>query len=145
MNMRKITILLLTALLTGIMSGCNSDSDATATFRNKAWTLQSWGASGAETATIAGTTVTIAFWNDGGCGGSGGCNSYGGLYTTREDGGISITEIYSTEMYCESAGVSDQEALFFARLAQATRWEMVNNTLYLHYGNSERMVFTTQP
>lgn len=62
-------------------------------------------------------------------GGNGSCNSFGS--TLKADGtAISMTDIFSTKMYCE--GVQSIEDSFFKQLAKVTRFEIKGNTLLLY-------------
>jgi heat shock protein HslJ len=46
---------------------------------------------------------TAMFTTDHKVTGKGGCNGYGGSYNLNEEGGINISEVFSTKMYCENA------------------------------------------
>src|SRR5215211_4103980 len=58
-------------------------SSAESKLANTQWRLTSFGAAGAQSPVIEGTTITLKFGADGRVGGSGGCNSYGGDYRER--------------------------------------------------------------
>ena len=66
-------------------------------------------------------------------GGNGSCNTFGSTISVAGDK-ISITDIFSTQMYCE--GVQPTEDAFFKQLGIVTRFEVKNKTLLL-YRNQE--------
>ncbi len=49
---------------------------------------------------LPGTEVTLSFHGDTDVRGVGGCNSYGGTYTSALDGTLEFGELIQTEMYC---------------------------------------------
>lgn len=85
-----------------------------------------------KTDTVHGKTIFITF-NDmkKSAGGSGGCNSFGGTLSVK-GGQIHITQIISTQMYCE--GIQQTENDFFAALTKANRFEVKNKKLFLYQG-----------
>ena len=62
-------------------------------------------------------------------GGNGGCNTFGSTLIVKSDA-ISITEIFSTKMYCE--GVQATEDAFFKQLEKVNRFEIKDKTLLLY-------------
>jgi heat shock protein HslJ len=73
---------------------------------------------------IGGQDVTLVFDANGSAGGSGGCNSYGGRYSTGANGSISFSDIVSTLMACMDSGIMDVEAAFFEALSAADHYEI---------------------
>jgi heat shock protein HslJ len=61
-------------------------------------------------------------------GGNGSCNAFGSDVTVSRDT-LTITNIFSTKMYCE--GVQHIENAFFGALAKATRFDIEGNVLIL--------------
>jgi heat shock protein HslJ len=89
----------------------------------------------AVTSVLAGTKLTLAFGKDGHASGSGGCNSFGGPYTTTPPK-ISIGPLTSTQMACSTPnGVMDQEASYFAALGSAATYSIQGSTLELRTGS----------
>jgi heat shock protein HslJ len=85
----------------------------------------------AVTSVLPGTTLTLAFGKNGHADGSGGCNAFGGPYTTTPPK-ISIGPLTSTQMACSTPnGVMDQEASYFAALGSAATYSMTGSTLEL--------------
>lgn len=75
------------------------------------------------------TTLTFNA-EDGGVGGNGGCNSYGGTITFEEAGTFDISEVFSTMMACAEPAMS-QERDFFAALDAAATYGLEGETLTL--------------
>lgn len=99
---------------------------------NSQWRLVSFGAPGAETPVIEGSTVTLSFGAGNQVGGSGGCNSYGGQYQVQ-DGTLSFSQIVSTLMACADEGVTRQEQQYFQALEAAGRFELTGDQLMIWY------------
>lgn len=71
-------------------------------------------------------------------GGNGSCNSFGGaLYVSKDS--ISITNIFSTKMYCD--GVQQTEDSFFNQLGKVTRFEIKDTILLLYNNNTLLLEF----
>ncbi|HMT72889.1 MAG TPA: META domain-containing protein [Chitinophagaceae bacterium] len=74
-------------------------------------------------------------------GGNGSCNSFGGtLYVSNDS--ISITNIFSTKMYCD--GVQQTEDSFFNQLEKATRYKIKEKTLLLYKGSTLLLEFMAE-
>jgi heat shock protein HslJ len=104
------------------------EAGAPTSLENTRWELVSWGVPGAETAVIAGSTVTLEFSDTGEVGGSGGCNTYGGAYTVQDNLFV-FSEIVSTLMACADQAVTEQEMEYLAALPSAGRFEINDGTL----------------
>jgi heat shock protein HslJ len=65
----------------------------------------------------------------GSAGGNGSCNSFGSTLSVTGNT-ISITQVFSTKMYCE--GVQGTENSFLDLLAKANRYEIKGNNLSLY-------------
>ncbi|HWS99851.1 MAG TPA: META domain-containing protein [Pyrinomonadaceae bacterium] len=98
------------------------------------WRLTSFGATGAESPVIEGTTITLKFGADGRAGGSGGCNSYGGEYRERGDN-LSFSRIISTKRACLEQGANQQEQRYFAALESASKFKLSDNRLTIFHGD----------
>lgn len=83
------------------------------------WTLYSFYTPNAVTPVINGTTITLAFDNEGHFTGSAGCNQYIGSYTLTGVW-LSLHTISSTKMNCNGPGIIEQEATYLAYLGNVT-------------------------
>ena len=64
--------------------------------------------------------------------GSGGCNTYGGSYTTSEDS-LHLSDVYWTEMACmEPEGIMEQEQAYFQALMATARYQIAGDRLELY-------------
>ncbi len=79
---------------------------------------------------IAGTTVTATFSPDKKITGNAGCNHYGGSYTL-DGANLSVSELFSTLMYCSEPGVMEQEGLYIGHLANVTSYRVEGDRLTL--------------
>ncbi|HEV7642467.1 MAG TPA: META and DUF4377 domain-containing protein [Pyrinomonadaceae bacterium] len=92
-----------------------------------------------------GKTPTIKF-TDEGLSGNGGCNSYGGSYTTEGSKGFKAGPIRSTKMACTQGGVSGRESAFFDILGRADTYRITGNTLVLSSdGGAYSLTFQKKP
>ena len=90
-----------------------------------------------KSAPIAGTEITVRF-NDGTIKGSAGCNTYGGVYKVNGTG-ISISEIYFTEMACmEPEGVMEQEQMY---LGDAYKYQLTKDQQQIFLTAQETLTF----
>jgi heat shock protein HslJ len=107
---------------------------------NSHWSLVSFGLRGAEKPLVEESTITLML-AAGLAGGSGGCNSYGGIYEV-EGNRISFREITSTLRACSDQRVTDQEQRYFAALETAESYEVDGNLLRIAYdGGAGQLVF----
>jgi heat shock protein HslJ len=109
-------------------------SSAESKLANTQWRLTSFGATGAESPVIEGTTITLKFGADGRAGGSGGCNSYGGEYRERGDN-LSFSQIISTKRACLEQNANQQEQRYFAAVETASKFKLSGNRLTIFHGN----------
>lgn len=100
--------------------------------RGTEWMLVSMGAPGGEIPVIGDTPLTLELTADGAAVGESGCNSFGGQYTVQ-DGTISFSELVSTLIACEDAGIIEQEATYLEALPAAGRYELTADGLTLWY------------
>jgi heat shock protein HslJ len=87
-------------------------------------------------------TVTLEFGSDGQINGSGGCNSFGGTYTTQGDS-LSFGPIASTKMACVDETAMQQENQYFQILQVATKFTIAPEQLTVVGQGSDTLVFTT--
>jgi heat shock protein HslJ len=78
----------------------------------------------------AGTTITLAFGNDGNLGGNAGCNDYSATYQAA-GGKITIGPIAATQKACAQPGVMEQEMAYLNALATAATYNVSGKTLEL--------------
>src|SRR5690606_11731792 len=64
--------------------------------------------------------------NDNGVGGNGGCNSFGGTFTLKDDQHIEFSQMMATMRYCEGSSI---ENVFMANLQKAVSYTIVNGEL----------------
>jgi heat shock protein HslJ len=78
---------------------------------------------------LEGVTVTLNLEEDT-LGGSDGCNTYGGSYTSKGSAFKTGGDIFSTMMYCSDT-INNQATAYFTALDQATSFTLQDNTLSL--------------
>lgn len=88
-------------------------------------------------APVAGSSLTMGF-EDGGVGGSSGCNTYGGRYEI-EGSSIVISDLVSTLMACTDP-LNAQEGEFLGALSQAASFEVSGGRLILKDGSSSTIL-----
>jgi heat shock protein HslJ len=82
-------------------------------------------------ALIEGSDVTLRF-GENRIEGSGGCNMYGGSYSTSDDS-LKLRDLYWTEMACmEPEGVMAQEQAYFAALNAAVSYRVDSDRLEIY-------------
>ena len=90
------------------------------------------GPTGVATAMIPRSTVSLTLGADGNAGGNGGCNRYGGSYTTDPASGtLAFGPLMQTEMACPPQSTMDQESAYLAALARTSRYRMSGANLQL--------------
>lgn len=96
------------------------------------WALVSFDGTSPAPVQTQGQPVTLEFQADGAVGGFGGCNSFGGTYTT-ETGSLKISGVASTLMACADNAVTMQEQRYLQALVTAGRFEVSGNNLKIWY------------
>lgn len=79
----------------------------------------------------------ITFATDNKVTGNSGCNSFGGSYNLNDAGGMNISQVMATKMFCEGVNESD----FFNTLDKVTMSKAKKDKLILMNGVDEIMVF----
>jgi len=82
------------------------------------WTLTGYVRNGTPTQALGVTKVTLDFGDNGQISGTAGCNHYFASYGVKGTA-ITIGQAGSTEMYCVTPGVMDQETAYLTLLGQA--------------------------
>jgi heat shock protein HslJ len=91
---------------------------------------------------VSGTTITLDFSDDGRITGSAGCNRYFASYEMKGTA-ISIGQAGSTEMYCITPGIMDQESAYLTLLGQAKTFTVKGDQLTLtDAGGTAILTFT---
>lgn len=93
----------------------------------------------AVTSLLDGTTITLAFGQDGTVSGSGGCNDFSGSYEAG-DGDLTIGALAVTGRACLEDGVMEQESQFLAALEASESWTVFGATLTLRDGSGATQV-----
>jgi heat shock protein HslJ len=101
------------------------------------WQLDSLGGA----ALVAGSEITLEFVEGVGVTGSGGCNRYNGRYTLS-GASLTIGEVISTRRACPDRATTEQEGAYFAALALATGYELVDDQLVITYGSGQQLRFS---
>lgn len=79
----------------------------------------------------------VNFSTDNKVGGNGGCNTFGGSYNLNEEGGINLSQIFATKMFCEGQGENE----FMAALNKVNNSKIDSQKLVLMEGITEVMTF----
>jgi heat shock protein HslJ len=124
--MRKI--ILFAALLPLLSANCDQSADEAGLFGKKWWLTKIYTKEGAREVSVKKPFIRFDKEKRS-AGGNAGCNSFGGTLSL-EKGKVSITEIFSTKMYCE--GIQPMEDLFLGDLGQVDRFEIKDNKLLLY-------------
>jgi len=122
----KTTILRVLSFLAGIMiiipfllfAGCTGQA-LEPQLEGTRWTLTGYVYNGMPAQVLSGTTVTLDFGYNGHITGSAGCNHYFASYEVKGKA-LTIGPAGSTEMYCVTPGVMDQEGTYLTLLGRAT-------------------------
>jgi heat shock protein HslJ len=111
------------------------------TLTNSSWQLSSFGAAGTETPVMsASSVVTLEFKGTNEVAGSGGCNTYSGTYTAK-DNEIMFSQITSTEKACLDDAVMKQERAYFDALQAARTYKLSGDALIITYGDNRQLTF----
>ncbi|NJP06817.1 MAG: META domain-containing protein [Chloroflexaceae bacterium] len=117
-----------------------------ASLERRLWVLRSYGPTGIETATLAGSEITLNFDSlSKRASGSGGCNTYTAGFGITGDR-LALTPPASTRMICiDPPGIMEQEQAYFAMLEMVQRYEVQNERLQLITNDGQRMIFEAGP
>ena len=120
---QKTTKLPLLPVLAGMMilipvlliAGCTGQGPAGPRLNGTGWTLTGYVHEGTPLQALTTTTVTLDFGEDGKLIGSAGCNHYFASYGVKGTS-VTIGQAGSTEMYCITPGVMEQESAYLSLL-----------------------------
>jgi heat shock protein HslJ len=93
------------------------------------------------TPVIADTTITLEFRFGQQVVGSGGCNSYGGVYILLTGTGLNFDSLISTKMACIGEDIPEQESAFLSTLQTTAFYEMQGDRLTLWTAADQSMTF----
>lgn len=106
-----------------------------------AWQLESWISGDEASAPVADSLITLEFSADGRVGGTGGCNRYGGTYTAGDEGGLTVSALFSTRRACMGEGLMQQEQAYLSALESATAYAISDGQLTITTGDGDQLVF----
>lgn len=107
----------------------------------RVWVVDKMSIDGTMTAPVPGATP-LANFNDGGIGGTAGCNVYNGAYEA-EDGSMSIGHLVTTMMYCEEpAGTMEQEFAYLELLELVDSFVVDGDQLTLSGGDTVLILYS---
>lgn len=122
------------------------------------WSVYAFVVDGKEVRKLADTEIILQFSHDGVITGTGGCNDYQatyqqtGDYVTGEQGFategqfIEFRGLTSTGNVCGSAGLMEQEALYFEMLEQTGRWWVIHDReLALGFAQGPAQILGARP
>ncbi len=115
-------------LLSVLVCGCTTAPEEGGTVTGAVWVLNGYmDESGAMVVSLASAPVTAEFSEDS-MGGSAGCNSYSASYETSGTS-MTIEMPVSTLIYCETAGVMDQEQRYLTLLSDVASYSVDGGAL----------------
>jgi heat shock protein HslJ len=140
--MKKLLMALGCATILSLTS-CNSTKTATTSLpldmlTGTTWELTEVDGKAISSADYGNGAPTIMFSTDNKISGKGGCNSYGGSYNLNNEGGLNMSQIMSTKMYCENA---KGEAKFMELLSIADAAKIEKDKLTLVRNVTSVLVF----
>jgi len=136
--MKRIVFFLSIISAIGI-SGCSSTKSIHGVdlITDRVWELSSINGKKVDPATQRNGLPTASFDKEHKISGNGGCNQYSGSYNLNDEGGINVSQVISTKMFCE--GSIENE--YFKVLEKINTAKVDKNKLTLMEGVDERLVF----
>jgi heat shock protein HslJ len=111
-----------------VIAGCTGQAPADSRLNGTGWTLTGYVYNGIPSQALTPIKVTLDFGNEGQITGSAGCNHYFASYELKGPA-ITIGQVGSTEMYCTTPGVMDQESAYLTLLNQAKTFSVEGDRL----------------
>ncbi len=125
-----------------MICGCPGNNTLVPGFINKLFVLEYFKYPSDNQSLVNGTTITLLFEKNGALSGNSGCNAFSGNYEIEPDNEITISNLSSTEMYCETPeGVMDQEQTYLTILGKTISYQDNETILILHSDNQTSLVF----
>lgn len=137
--MKRILSLLTTVVLITFLQSCNSTKAVSSSdiLTETNWELTSINGKPADAANYNSGLPVAYFSTDNKISGNGGCNRYNGSYNINEEGGINISQMASTKMFCPGDGESE----FMKALETVDGATIDKDKLILLKGIEEILVF----
>jgi heat shock protein HslJ len=104
--MKKIISIVTTVVLVTLLQSCNSTKAVSANdiLTSTEWELSSVNGKAADAASYNSGLPVATFTADHKIMGNGGCNRFSGSYNLNDEGGINVSQIASTKMFCPGDG-----------------------------------------
>ena len=132
-----VAVALVVSVIVLIAQPAGSDAATPATLAGHSWTLTRLVVDGDEKILSSANPITLNFQaQDHSLSGSSGCNTYGASYTLTGNQ-IHITEMRSTLVFCEDAGVMELEAAYTQALQRVESIRIDGDTLTLEGANGQ--------
>ena len=123
--------------LAAVVAGCGGSGGSSPSLEGTSWKLTGWSVSSQDPNDF---TITAQF-ADGRIGGTSAVNSYGGPYTTGDDGSFSVGDLVSTMMAGPEPDMR-AEADYMTLLAAARQYKVDGETLtLLDAGGNESLIY----
>ncbi len=114
------------------------DKQPVLSLEGTSWHLQTFAVGPNPQAVPKEVQITIAF-DQARISGKGGCNQFGGGYTTGPQSSLTISDIVSTKMFCDNA--MTWETMYFQMLKGSRFYRMEGDTLEIDCGDMGVLVF----
>ncbi len=132
-----VAVALVVSVIVLIAQPAGSHAATPATLAGHSWTLTRLVVDGDEKILSSASPITLNFQaQDQALSGSSGCNTYGASYTLTGNQ-IHITEMRSTLVFCEDAGVMDLEFAYTQALQRAESIRIDGDTLTMEGANGQ--------
>lgn len=132
-----VAVALVVSVIVLIAQPAGSHAATPATLTGHSWTLTRLVVDGDEKILSSGNPITLHFQaQDHSLSGNSGCNTYGASYTLTGNQ-IHITEMRSTLVFCEDAGVMDLEFAYTQALQRVESIRIDGDTLTLEDANGQ--------
>jgi heat shock protein HslJ len=139
--MRTYAIASLLILFTALMSCGNTKSTMPAeNLVGKTWQLSSINGKAVNAPASGRELPYITFTTDNKAMGNSGCNNFSGSYNLNDEGGLNISQVMATKMFCEGV----DEGGFFDALDKVTMSKVEKDKLTLMDGTAEVLVFVSK-
>jgi heat shock protein HslJ len=138
--MKKLFTIFTLALMGALATSCGTTKGGSPNELLTAgnWKLESINGKAISDADFANGAPVANFSIDNKITGNGGCNRYGGSYNLNDEGGINISQVISTKMFCEGAA---GEATYLDALNKVNMAKIDMDKLTLLHDTEEVLVF----
>ena len=137
--MRNIATTSIIFLFVTVLASCGSTQGTTsaAMLTANTWELSEINGTAVSASNYSRGLPNVTFTTDNKITGNGGCNGFSGSYNLNDEGGMNISQVMATKMFCEGANEGD----FFAALDKVTMTKIDKDKLILMNGVDEVLVF----